>query len=298
MSMAATKREPPSSMGAISDDELEVAWRDRSLPKQQFADLILEEMGRIWNADPRSEGRTDRHLHVNRRIRGGWLYDRAREEVQAQWVEQGIWKDSWEHMELGPPYTDTWKHETQLSFDPLDASSAAGQISSTEARSRPRWRAEMLRQREASRPINMFLYQVTNECERLSDQARGDPAAAASDINSQAYGRVRARWVARHIWDDGWGVLPGMSWPHEKPLPGGSGSGSKPERESSGEGETMAKAAGDQLMRDKQVRERLAARRGKKKKTVAFKAGKGERDPTADRGTSKRRISGTPYLRG
>lgn len=171
----------------------------------------------------------------------------------------------------------------------------------------------MARQREASRPINMFLYQVTNECERLADAAMAaapagddddDPAvaAAASDINTQAYDRVRSRWVARHIWDDGWGVLPGMTWRHEKPLPelvatGASWEEGEEEEESEGEGEgegemTIAKATGQRLMRDKEAREKLllqsaAAAPSKKKNRVALRAGKG-----------KRAIAPWPFVRG
>lgn len=63
---------------------------------------------------------------------------------------------------------------------------------------------------------------MTRECERLTDQYRDDISATPGDINTQAYDKVRARWVERHIWDDEWGVLPGMAWPHEKPMPGES----------------------------------------------------------------------------
>ncbi|KAI0165194.1 hypothetical protein GGR52DRAFT_575286 [Hypoxylon sp. FL1284] len=223
---AETDAPVPPMDPVISDDDLEALWHDRSTPKQQFADLVLEEMSRIWDSDPRARGRTDKSTYVNEWVRSGWLYDRAREEVQAQWVEQGIWKESWTDLELGPPYTDSWKHEETVSTNnsPSPSSAAPG------ARWRPRWRAaETARQREASRPINMFLYQVISEHERLSaGRGRGraqreDRPPPDDDINTRAYGAVRARWAARHVWDDGWGVLPGMMWRHEKPLPQFSG---------------------------------------------------------------------------
>ncbi|XXH01399.1 MSH2 protein [Hypoxylon texense] len=366
-STVATEVETPRDP-SISDDESQIMWHDRSLPKYQFADLILEEMGRIWDADPRSQGRKDRRLHVNPRIRGGWLYDQAREEVQAQWVEQGIWKDSWQHMELGPPYTDSWKHEIPPPslYNDDDTATTNPHLPSA-ARTRPMWRAEQARQREASRPINMFLYQVTNECERLADYVKAeaataaaaaaetagdntndqddqagqvqahpvlqDPARAAGDINTRAYERVRARWTARRIWDDGWGVLPGMAWRHEGTLPvEGEGEGGEGEGEGEGEeSETIAKETGERLMRDKEAREgvlplpRPAAdetgeegEKGKGKeeekekeekkkeeeRRTTVKGRKGKRGPAPDQKTgvsntrvSKRqRVSGNPLL--
>lgn len=40
--------------------------------------------------------------------------------------------------------------------------------------------------------------------------------SAPYDINTRAYNNVKARWVRRFIWDDRWGVLPGMTWKHEE----------------------------------------------------------------------------------
>ncbi|KAI1139246.1 hypothetical protein F5Y05DRAFT_412346 [Hypoxylon sp. FL0543] len=214
---------------AISDEEAQLSWRCNSTPKRQFDDLILQEMDRIWESDPRTEGRPDKHLHVNSGIQGGWLHDAAFEEVKAQWVEQGIWKDEWEHNESGPGSMDLWKHEEPLQCVFLDPPSQTGH----EARCRPKWKAEIVRQHEASRPINQFIYQVTNECERLASQNKEDASAAPGDINTQAYEIVRSRWFDRHIWDEEWGVLPGMAWQHEKPPPAASDTESEPETDSS-----------------------------------------------------------------
>ncbi|OTA55148.1 hypothetical protein K449DRAFT_400323 [Hypoxylon sp. EC38] len=199
---------------AISDDDLRRSWRCNSTPKKQFDDLIVEEMGRIWDSDPVKAERSDKVLHVNCQMQGGWLYDQAFEEVRAQWIEQGIWKDSWGNNTGGPGCMDVWKHEEPLQCVFLNLPNQTGH----EARSRPKWKADIMHQHDASRPINQFIYQVTNECERLADRVKKDDSPPPGDIYSQAYEIVRGRWVNRHIWDDEWGVLPGTTWQHEKPL--------------------------------------------------------------------------------
>jgi hypothetical protein len=42
--------------------------------------------------------------------------------------------------------------------------------------------------------------------------------AAAADINSRAYQNVKNTWITRFIWNNNWGIMPGMSWKHEEPL--------------------------------------------------------------------------------
>lgn len=38
------------------------------------------------------------------------------------------------------------------------------------------------------------------------------------DINTTAYERLKSAWTKRGIWNNKWGVLPGMSWKHEEPF--------------------------------------------------------------------------------
>lgn len=52
-------------------------------------------------------------------------------------------------------------------------------------------------------------------CQRTSDSP---PPSPSPDINTIAYNRVKDTWVKRRIWNDKWGVLPGMTWKHEQPL--------------------------------------------------------------------------------
>ncbi|KAI5863894.1 hypothetical protein GGS23DRAFT_518902 [Durotheca rogersii] len=194
----------------LTKEERDLAFRIFTKPKSQFRELIVEEMSRIWDADPRSEGRSDKRWHVQRGISGGWLFDQAFEEIRSQWVEQGIWKNSWDRDEQGPTSDDSWKHEDPL--PDLPPNNGVG------TRFQPGWRAELVREREASRPINQFFYQVKKEQERLVAPHDGSLESSPPDISSLAYDIVRGTWTAKHIWDEDWGVLPGLIWRHEKPF--------------------------------------------------------------------------------
>lgn len=148
----------------------------------------------------------------------------------------------------------------------------------------------------------MFLYEVTNERERMTNPSTPEILADAdADINTQAYERVRRRWEDRHIWNKDWRVLPGMSWRHEKPVPFDSDSNISDMISDEGEGRrgvgsddddgngasgykgwSLAKAAGAQLMADKEAREgkREAAKPApekRKRKATSMKADGGRK---------------------
>ncbi|KAL7619585.1 hypothetical protein AAE478_010126 [Parahypoxylon ruwenzoriense] len=194
----------------LNDTEKFISCYENSVPRQQFTDHVHDEMKHIWESDPRAEGRTDMQWHIRPGVNEGWLYDEAVEEVKAQWVDQGIWKKSWNKTDDGPCAGELWKHEDPLSEAPTQ--------NGPDSRFQPKWQAELIREREASRPIHQFFYQVTKQQERLSARDNGDLSVCASDISTQAYEMVRASWIARGIWEDDWGVLPGLTWRHEKPL--------------------------------------------------------------------------------
>lgn len=42
-------------------------------------------------------------------------------------------------------------------------------------------------------------------------------SVAFIDINTMAYEAVKGLWDRMGIWDTEWGVMPGMSWMHERP---------------------------------------------------------------------------------
>ncbi|KAI0548151.1 hypothetical protein F4679DRAFT_596884 [Xylaria curta] len=74
------------------------------------------------------------------------------------------------------------------------------------------------REREASRPFYQFVYQLSKEREKIQQQLRrnGETIADPDDISTAAYEAIKKVWVERGIWDEKWGIMPGMSWRHEQ----------------------------------------------------------------------------------
>ncbi|KAK4146407.1 uncharacterized protein C8A04DRAFT_9787, partial [Dichotomopilus funicola] len=149
----------------------------------------------------------------------------AKEMVKARWIEQGIWDDGWN--DKGFP-SGFWKHENRR-FD-WDLGEI---VYGTPIQKEPR-------DVEASRPYHQFIYLVSKERENIREELRtfrdappmnsshpptrelSGPGEAVKpsllDINTQAYERIKAWWIRTGIWDDRWGVLPGMKWKHETPV--------------------------------------------------------------------------------
>ncbi|KAG6015420.1 hypothetical protein E4U43_005353 [Claviceps pusilla] len=137
----------------------------------------------------------------------------AADIVKKCWIEQGIWDYGWIGQILG-----RWKHEEPLTSPPrLQTSTepASDKLQSQLA-------AEDIRSREASRPFHQFIYQVSQERERIT--AKQPPITEqplnniAADINTIAYENVKQVWIRRRIWNSKWGLLPGMTWKHEHPF--------------------------------------------------------------------------------
>ena len=76
--------------------------------------------------------------------------------------------------------------------------------------------AQLERDKEASRPIHQFNYQVAKERDRIYQEHAEDPNAVPQDISTQAYEIVKNQWRVRHIWNEDWGILPGMYWVYEE----------------------------------------------------------------------------------
>ncbi|PGH05475.1 hypothetical protein AJ79_06782 [Helicocarpus griseus UAMH5409] len=84
-------------------------------------------------------------------------------------------------------------------------------------------RAKLEREREASRPFHQFVFQVSKERERIQRETGNDGelttiAARDADINTRAYDNVKNIWIRRMIWNNKWGILPGMTWKHEESI--------------------------------------------------------------------------------
>ncbi|KAI1734088.1 hypothetical protein F4680DRAFT_471394 [Xylaria scruposa] len=74
------------------------------------------------------------------------------------------------------------------------------------------------REREASRPFYQFVYQLSKEREKIQQQLRhnGETITDPDDISTIAYEATKNIWIKRGIWDEKWGIMPGMSWRHEQ----------------------------------------------------------------------------------
>ncbi|RDA86377.1 hypothetical protein CP532_1080 [Ophiocordyceps camponoti-leonardi (nom. inval.)] len=70
-----------------------------------------------------------------------------------------------------------------------------------------------IRERESSRPLYQFVFQLCSERRRLSAVAKATDA-----VDVMAYENTKKTWMEDGLWDKNWGVVPGMSWKHEHPL--------------------------------------------------------------------------------
>ncbi|KAI9163549.1 hypothetical protein HJFPF1_05166 [Paramyrothecium foliicola] len=239
-SLSGTTTCSPSS--SLPDEEQELRDKRRfqlmrdlraSYPSNQFKDQIFEECRCIFKESSRD--------HSSPPPPPGWLPGPeinicAAKNVKKRWIDQGIWRDEWNDKNpygVRAPY-GAWKHE-----EPLELESESETNSEAEAESvltergktrRPKGDEEMKRiaerrtvrtpAREASRPYYQFCHQVSKTRERIQDESRveGDPTDESVDINTKAYEHVKNTWIKRGIWNDKWGILPGMSWKHEHPL--------------------------------------------------------------------------------
>lgn len=183
------------------------------------------------------------------------ITEHAQFKVKARWIEQGIWREEWDtQIEI----FRKWKHEEPLPESKSDSDSgsapviplfgtvASGKQAASSHKVDPQ---EQQRQREASRPYFQFIAQLSHERDRIEALARSRPPkhplnrtchsashmrlleeearqwslkkpvmSTPHDINTTAYERLKSAWTKRGIWNNKWGVLPGMSWKHEEPF--------------------------------------------------------------------------------
>ncbi|EXJ96342.1 hypothetical protein A1O1_01468 [Capronia coronata CBS 617.96] len=149
------------------------------------------------------------------------------ENVKKRWDEQGIWPwdgtasdGIWKHERSPEPDTDVDTDEASpaaiFSFGPSKPNPKRRQVKSDQEKQQDmERRATRERQRQASRPFFQFIYQVSQERDRIHRGDASNPMPV--DINTTAYQNVRDIWVKRHIWDKRWGIMPGMTWKHEHP---------------------------------------------------------------------------------
>ncbi|KAK8061057.1 hypothetical protein PG997_015278 [Apiospora hydei] len=201
--------------------------RTRSLPKNQFLDLVTEEMQRIWQkTDPRSA----KHPKLPRSMKTDRLRTQAALAIKEVWVKHGMWHPSFEGL-IYKRYLNVgvWRHEEPLPLVDEDG---------VDLKKWPNTYAKLCHHRDNSRPYHQFRYQVEKARDRLLEQWRQSitnsnggtgneeyptvtiPSSRLPppQIDTQAYQEVRKAWTKRRIWDKEWEVLPGQSWRHERPL--------------------------------------------------------------------------------
>jgi hypothetical protein len=158
----------------------------------------------------------------------------ARDTVKENWMKQGIWDEEW-----GKTPQMRWMHEPSPEITPepetypgarplLGLFAPLGGALPTDTGKNVRQAGERQPKQktgdEPSRPFHQFIYQISKESERVRNlDARlptifHDPEPPAANINTNAYERVKSIWVKRGIWNEEWGILPGMAWKHESPL--------------------------------------------------------------------------------
>jgi hypothetical protein len=201
--------------------------RDASFPYSQFDAQHHEERKRLWDADPRSRG-----LRLPQP--GGPDDKMAFKTVKNRWKEQCIWKNEWNN-KYRPD--GRWKHEEPLeleseSHSEAESSAPISLFGPPQPKRKPKSdeekrriaerrvarQREQEREREASRPYHQFIYQISKERERIEKESTSVEGTETADINTKAYENVKNTWIKRGIWNQRWGVLPGMSWKHEEPL--------------------------------------------------------------------------------
>ena len=190
---------------------------EASRPYNQFSAHVDEERKRIWNMNTRS--------NRPETPPGFDFLEQARETVKRRWVKQGIWNNNWTEFAYG-----NWKHEEPL-FSESESTDNSESRTSTALFSFPkqpktddnkRWNADRQvaqeREREASRPFHQFVFQLSEERESITELRDGKNVAHSADINTKAYENVKRTWIRRKIWNQRWGIMPGMCWKHEERL--------------------------------------------------------------------------------
>ncbi|KIH91212.1 hypothetical protein SPBR_01630 [Sporothrix brasiliensis 5110] len=213
-----------------------------SMPTNQFRHEVQAERRKLM------EPGDDVHLYWD-------TSNVARETVKARWQAWGIWEPHWEaephghwrhQTPLSPePLTDVdtddedhedvyYREATRSNLFAIKKMPSRVRTGYEQEVAELRQRARMAERRyehDRTRPLHVFVCHVAYEGERLFDSeqqpeqeqeqeqaGRPDDTRVAVDIHTAAYQTVKAQWSERGIWNDQWGVLPGMTWKHEASL--------------------------------------------------------------------------------
>lgn len=237
--------------------QLELKYR-ASFPYNQFEAQYRQELDRFKGRDDRTydcpPGVNDIYEHADQNVKERWVDQGIwKDEWNSEYRPGGRWKHE-EPPELesgqrpkskvvpglfGAPVERTpalpvkTSEEVQREKRDREASRPYYQFIYQVSKERERIQKEMTRPipPRSSRPQHPYplgqpairdgsvqLWPIETD-----DQQEGSPGDETTvtippNINTIAYERVKNSWIKWQIWDTKWGVLPGMSWIHEKPL--------------------------------------------------------------------------------
>ncbi|KIW82966.1 hypothetical protein Z517_02209 [Fonsecaea pedrosoi CBS 271.37] len=171
----------------------------KSSPCHQFHYQANREHVRIIEQSIRSMDRRKETLPYD----GGDLSDNAARNIMNNWIEQGIWNDTWTTDCVGV----VWKHEEEppATAPPLLCTREGEPVTEEQ-------RATHAQEAAASRPHPQFLYQISKERKWLEDEL----STSLNDIDQVAYQNVKESWVKQKIWNPEWTEMPGDTWMHER----------------------------------------------------------------------------------
>ncbi|KAK4107120.1 hypothetical protein N656DRAFT_785680 [Canariomyces notabilis] len=223
-----------------------------SLPYYQFEAQYYEELERLLEADRNRIYRCPPDLdsiyeHARFNIKMRWIEQGIWND---EWNKQRRPSGQWKHEEpLKPESNMDWESMLPTGLFGAEVQRKQPAKSGAEVLGERR-------DREASRPYYQFIYLVSEQRKYIQEEMNrprppgqnpitqrvvgldhfhlqmevherwrregppeNEPAISTPpNINTTAYERVKSAWIKRGIWNTKWGVLPGMSWKHERPF--------------------------------------------------------------------------------
>ncbi len=218
--------------------------RWQSSPESQYHSQCNRERERLsYQQERRRDGRRqtlpyDQNIKIDQFQWAGELGANAANNVRCRWIEQGIWNDEWGSQPGWPKVPGTayptpfWAHEDrpnpfapQRREEPQLLFNLTGDLFGNTDTDQPQSpqgiaedpESEPQRDTSASRPYYQFVYQVSQECEWIRDEADYARPGEPIDVNAAAHKSIKQFWQKSKIWDPQWEEMPGMKWMYEEP---------------------------------------------------------------------------------
>ncbi|KAK9859269.1 hypothetical protein MYU51_016445 [Penicillium brevicompactum] len=184
-------------------------------------------------SNERERFQTDRPDEATLALTAPDINTTAYENVKKLWIEKAIWEEHWGILPgmrwMHEGSSDT-KSESRATPDTVSKPDTVSELqepkleliqsdvdTSLEDTGRS---VEQKKNYEPSRPFYQFMHQVSKERERFQIDHPDEATLALTtpNVNTIAYENVKKIWVERTIWNEKWGILPGMRWKHEEPV--------------------------------------------------------------------------------